>query len=122
MKRIIFAIIFSGLLALMFGCEGIVGGDGYIYNSRTSVPLAKVKVVLLLNNKVKDSCYSDEKGFFWGSQFVGCVPTCPSAKIVLTKDGFKSLTIDFDEYWKSHEYNPTIRDSLILHLIPNNFN
>ncbi|TCC93271.1 hypothetical protein EZ428_00415 [Pedobacter frigiditerrae] len=119
MKRTIFTIVFFGLLTIMLACEGIVGGDGYIYNSKTNIPLAEVKVVLLLNNKAQDSCYSNEKGFFRASQFVGCVPKCPNAKILLTKDGFKSLAIDFDEYWKSNDYNSISRDSLILYLIPN---
>lgn len=119
MKKTIFVLIFFGLLSTMLACEGVVGGDGYIYNSKTNIPLSEVKVVFFLNNKVQDSCYSDEKGFFRASLFVGCVPRCPSAKISLTKNGFKSLTVDFDEYWKNNDYNSISRDSLILHLIPN---
>ncbi len=107
------------LLSMMLACEGIVGGDGYIYNLKTNIPIKDVKVVLLINDKVRDSCYSDEKGFFKGSIFVGCVPKFPNAKIILTKDGFNMLSIDFEKYWEENSNNIISRDSLILHLIPN---
>lgn len=119
MKKAIFNIMFFGLLTFLLACEGIVGGDGHIYDSKTKLPLKGVKVVLLLDDNIADSCYSDEQGFFRGSLFVGCVPNCPDAKIVLTKDGFDVLTIDFDEYWEKHNHNPVSKDSLILHLTPN---
>ena len=111
--------MFFGLLAMVLACEGVVGGDGCIYNSKTNTPLEHVKVVFLLDDKVRDSCYFDEKGFFRGSEFVGCVPKCPNAKIILTKEGFRMLTIDFDEYWDKNAYGRVSRDSLILYLIPN---
>lgn len=105
----------AGLVVLTSACEGIVGADGYVYDSRTNLPLKDVKVVMLLNNFRRDSCYSNDKGYFTGSEFVGCVPSCPDAKLVLTKEGFKELVIDFNEYWDKNEYN---RDSITLHLSP----
>jgi hypothetical protein len=40
----------------------------------------------------------------------------PNCKLILTKEGFKTDTIDFDEYWKNHDYKT--RDSLIIMMIP----
>jgi len=119
MKKVIFNIMFFGLLTFLLACEGIVGGDGHVYDSQTKLPLKGVKVVLQLDGNIADSCYSDEQGFFTGSRFVGCVPDCPDARIVLTKDGFDMLAIDFDEYREKNNYNSVSKDSLILYLTPN---
>lgn len=107
------------LVAFIFfliSCEGIVGGDGYLYDSKTKVPLKDVQVVLFLNDNPHDTCVSDSTGFFRGSEFVGCVPDCPCAKIVISKDSFITKTIDFNEYWKKNDYSHKLRDSIIIFL------
>lgn len=119
MKKVIFNIMFFGLLTFLLACEGIVGGNGHVYDSKTKLPLKGVKVVLQLDDNIADSCYSDEQGFFTGSRFVGCVPSCPDARIVLTKDGFDTLAIDFNKYREKNNYNSVSKDSLILNLTPN---
>ena len=108
-------LLLAGLVVLTSACEGIVGADGYVYDARTNLPLKDVKALLLLDGNRVDSCYSNDKGYFTGSRFVGCVPSCPNAKLALTKEGFKDLVIDFNEYWDNNEYN---RDSITLHLSP----
>lgn len=107
--------VFLSLILVLTSCEGIVGGDGYLYDSKTKKPIKNVRVVLHLNDVARDTCYSNEMGFFSGSQFVGCVPNCPCAKIIMTKDSFKTLVINFDEDWIKR--NPTINtDSMIVFL------
>lgn len=116
MKKIFqYYILFTSLF-LLPSCEGIVGGDGYLYDSKTKYPIKGVRVILFLNDKAHDTCYSDEKGFFRGSKFVGCVPNCPCAKLVMTKDSFKTMTINFKEYWTKNNYGPKLQDSLTIFL------
>jgi hypothetical protein len=116
MNKLVQYITFLTLISLLTSCEGIVGGSGYVYDTTTKNPLKGVRVVLLLNDNPCDTNYSDKRGFFKGGRFVGCVPRCPCAKIILTKDSFKSLTVDFDEYWKNNSYNWRLRDSMRVFL------
>jgi hypothetical protein len=105
-----FLLIAYGLI----GCEGIVGGDGYVYASSTMKPLNNVKVFIYHNNHLNDSTITDSLGFYRGGRFVGCVPKCPSVKIKYIKDGFITMTIDFDSLIKSDNFYS--RDSLIIKL------
>jgi hypothetical protein len=106
------------LVCALTACEGIVGGDGRIYSLVTKDPLDSVEVVLYLNDHAGTPTYSDQSGFFRGSKFVGCVPSCPDAKVELKKDGYETKIIDFNEFWKENEYNPHLRDSLVIFMRP----
>jgi hypothetical protein len=111
-------ITFSFLLLVFgpIGCEGIVGGDGYVYASNTMKPLNNVKVLIYLNNHLNDSTLTDSLGFYRGGKFVGCVPKCPSTKMMFIKDGYFTTSVDFDSLVKSNNYYS--RDSLIVKLDP----
>ncbi len=113
--RMIFIVIFA---CTLIACEGIVGGDGRIYSLGTKEPLDSVEFVLYLNDHARTPTYSDKNGFFRGSKFIGCVPSCPDAKVELKKDGYETKIIDFKEFWKENEYNPQLRDSLVIFMRP----
>jgi len=103
---------------MLTSCEGIVGGDGKIYSSTTKEPLDSVEVMLYLNGHPQELTYSDSTGFFRGSEFVGCVPSCPDAIVKLKKNGFETMTIDFKKFWKENEFNSQTRDNMKIFLTP----
>jgi hypothetical protein len=107
------AILFISINLLFFSCEGIVGGDGYVYSSEGNIPLDSVTVVIYLDEKVHNTTYSESNGFFRGSEFVGCVPNCPTVKLEFRKQGYKSRILDFKKYFKETDQDMQL-DSLIV--------
>jgi hypothetical protein len=111
-------IIFGILIGTLTACEGIVGGDVNIYSVDTKKPLDSVRVVLYLNDTPVDTSLSDDMGYFRGSRFVGCVPSCPDATLIITKDGYETKTIDFKKYFEEQEFSSLARDSMKVFLTP----
>ena len=97
----------------LFSCEGVVGGSGYVFTTDKE-PLDSVKVIIFLNDKVHDSTYSDNKGFFRGTEFVGCVPNCPEVKFKFKKAGFETKIFDFEKYWAETGQQPHLEDNLTI--------
>lgn len=101
---------------LVLSCEGIVGGDGYVHSNVDDHPLDSVIVVIYLDEKLYDSTYTDNNGFFQASEFVGCVPNCPNVKLEFKKKGYKTMRLDFQKYWKETNQSPHLEDSLRIEL------
>ena len=115
MKKIIKTIsIYTLIIFLFTSCEGIVGDDGYIFSTETKKPIENAMVILFLNDKPSDTSYTDKNGFFKATDFVGCVPNCPTAKILISKKNYFSKKIDINKYWKKNK--PQI--NMNLYLVP----
>lgn len=97
-----FKLIFISLLIV--GCEGLVGSDGKVIDSKTNEPISGVSVFHYLDGKMNLITFSDRYGKFIGSQFVGCVPKCPNAKLVFKKNNYYSKTVDFSKFKFKKEF------------------
>jgi hypothetical protein len=109
------ALLIAFILFGVVACEGIAGGDGYVYSSKTLLPLANTQVTLILNGNRMNTFITDSTGFFRGSKFGGCVPRCPTAEIEFKREGYKTFILSMDSLRDANYPN---RDSLIVKLAP----
>lgn len=83
---------------ILSGCEGIVGSDGKVIDAKTKEPISGVSVFHYLDGEMNLITFSNKNGEFKGSQFVGCMPKCPKAKLVFKKNNYYSKTVDFSKF------------------------
>ncbi len=94
LKRVLLFLVAASVIS---SCEGIVGDEADVYDTKTQQPLKDVKVIHYLDDRPHDTTFTDNKGTFDAGIFVGCVPECPTAKVVLSKEGFHTVTYVFKE-------------------------
>jgi len=86
------AFFLCAIFCLLYACEGIVHGSGYVFDEITRQPLDGVQIE---NSRNEETSLTDSTGHFNAEVFVGCGcnPDCGGIIISLSKEGYQTLEI-----------------------------